>query len=60
MVGVALMVLGLAFAVLGLLLAFTLYGIAALVVAAGCGGTGLVLLLIRYGPGQGPTSMKGH
>jgi hypothetical protein len=57
---VVLMILGLACIVLGFLLAFTLYGIAALVVGAGCVGTGMVLLLVRYGPSQGPTSMRGH
>jgi hypothetical protein len=57
---VVLMILGLVCIVLGFVLAFTLYGIAALVVGAGCVGTGIVLLLVRYGPSHGPTSMRGH
>lgn len=58
--GAVLMVLGLVCVILGFLLAFTLYGIAALVVGAGCAGTGMVLLLVRQGPSQGPTSTRGH
>jgi hypothetical protein len=50
--------LGLVCTGLGFLLAFTPYGIAAVVVGAALVGTGMVRLLARDGPGRGPTSAR--
>lgn len=53
MAPVLLVLSGLVCAMFGILLAFTVFGIAALVVGAGCAGAGMLLLVCRFGPGQG-------
>lgn len=49
MASVVLVLVGFACSALGVLLAFTPYGFAALVVGAGSAGAGMVLLLVREG-----------